>query len=67
MSPIGFANRLMFDFRCVVIPRFLYCTKTDFSEAGEPQVELVRRIEHLTVAAVDLARALTGMRAHPTP
>ena len=26
----------MFDFRCLIVPRFVYCTKDDFTEAGEP-------------------------------
>ena len=70
MSPIGFANSLMFDFRCVIVPRFVYCTKADFEAAGEPGPELARRVEQLAAAAaaaaVDLARGLAWARANPT-
>ncbi len=64
MSPIGFANSLMFDFRCLIIPRFVYCTKGDFTEAGEPGPELLTRVEQLATAAVDLARALAWVRSN---
>jgi len=64
MSPIGFANSLMFDFRCLIIPRFVYCTKTDFTEAGVPGHEIMARVEQLAAAAVDLARALVWVRAN---
>ena len=64
MSPIGFANSLMFDFRCLIVPRFVYCTKDDFTEAGEPGPEIRGRVEQLAVAAVDLSRALAWVRAN---
>ena len=63
MSPIGFASSLMFDFRCLIIPRFVYCTKTDFTEAGALGPEIVLRVEQLATAAVDLSRALAWVRA----
>ena len=64
MSPVGFANSLMFDFRCLIIPRFVYCTKTDFTEAGAPGPEIVARVEQLATATVDLSRALVWVRAN---
>ena len=67
MSPIGFANSLMFDFRCLIIPRFVYCTKGDFTEAGEPGPEMLERVEQLAAAAVDLMRALAWVREHDDP
>jgi len=45
MSPIGFANSLMFDFRCLIIPRFVYGTTDDFTEADEPGSEIRERVE----------------------
>lgn len=66
MSPIGFANSLMFDFRCHVIPRFVYCTKPDFNDDGTPGTEITERVEQLAAAAVDLARALAWVRDSPT-
>ena len=64
MSPIGFANSLMFDFRCLIIPRFVYCTKDDFTVAGEPGPEIRERVEQLASAAIDLARALAWVRVN---
>ena len=66
MSPIGFANSLMFDFRCLIIPRFVYCTKADFTASGELGPEIAARVEQLAAAAVDLARALAWVREHAT-
>ena len=62
MSPIGFANSLMFDFRCLIVPRFVYCTKDDCTEAGEPGPEIRVRVEQLAAAVVDLSRALAWLR-----
>ena len=58
MSPVGFANSLMFDFRCLIIPRFVYCTKRDFDADGTLSGVLHERVDELARAAVDLARAL---------
>ena len=58
MSPIGFANSLMFDYRCHVIPRYVYATKDDFTAGREPSDELAGRIRQLARSAVDLASAL---------
>ncbi len=65
MSPVGFATSLMLDFRCLIVPRFVYCTKSDFTEAGEPGPEIRERVEQLATAAVDLSRALAWVRANP--
>ena len=64
MSPIGFANSLMFDFRCLIIPRFVYCTEDDFTETDEPGHEILDRVEQLATTVVDLSRALAWVRAN---
>ncbi len=46
MSPMGLANSLMLDFRCIILPRFVYATSEDFTE-GKPGKELADRIERL--------------------
>ena len=61
-SPVGFANSLMFDFRCLIVPRFVYCTKNDLTEAGEPGPEIRDRVERLAAAVVDLSCALAWVR-----
>ena len=58
MSPIGLANSLMFDFRCHIVPRYVYATKSDFTASHEPGPELAGRIGQLAQATVDLAAAL---------
>lgn len=58
MSPIGLANSLMFDFRCHIVPRYVYATKDDFTARHEPGPELAVRVRQVAQAAVDLAAAL---------
>ena len=58
MSPIGLANSLMLDFRCLIIPRFVYCTEADFDDEGALGASLRERVETLTRTAIDLASAL---------
>jgi len=62
MSPIGFANNLMFDFRCLVIPRFVYCTKADFDADGGFGAPILERVNELAHSTVMLARALDWAR-----
>ena len=51
MSVMGLANSLMLDFRCVVIPRFVYATGDDFEGDRVPKPEISKRIKQLAVAA----------------
>ena len=51
---MGLANSLMLDFRCLIIPRFIYSTSEDFTEGKvtDPQVkdrisELIKELERL--------------------
>lgn len=46
MAPMTFANSLMLDFRCWIVPRFVYAVPEDFDDHGEivhPDIE--QRIE----------------------
>jgi FMN reductase len=61
MSPIGLANSLMFDFRCWIVPRFVYATRQDFDEQRRPLPHISERIEQLAQATLGLARALEWM------
>lgn len=63
MSPMGFANSLMLDFRSLIIPRFVYAVKADFVEGSEPSEPIRERIDQLAGAAVELARALAWVRS----
>lgn len=62
MSPIGFANSLMFDFRSLIIPRFVYCIRSDFDADGTLGPSLHERVDQLARMAVDLSRGLAWAR-----
>ena len=51
MSIMSFANSLMLDFRCLIIPRIVYATSEDFMD-GDLSSALVReRVRELAVAS----------------
>lgn len=51
MSIMALANSLMLDFRCVIIPRFVYATGGDFHEKNTPRPALAQRLKQLADAA----------------
>jgi NAD(P)H-dependent FMN reductase len=51
MSIMGLANSLMLDFRCVIIPRFVYATGDDFADSRITSSEVKRRIKQLAESA----------------
>lgn len=65
MSPIGLANSLMFDFRCWIIPRFVYASRADFAGDEALPDDVLDRVEELAQEAVDIARALEWAREAP--
>jgi len=63
MSVMGMANNLMLDFRCLIIPRFVYATGADFGDDRQPTMhiaseDILQRTEQLAMNAVNLTRAL---------
>ena len=54
MSVMSLANSLMLDFRCVVIPRFVYATGDDFADGKIANPELIARLKQLAEAATKL-------------
>ena len=59
MSVMHFGNDLMLDFRCVIIPRFVYATGDDFSQppqlsVSNPKIE--ERIQQLSQEAMRFTR-----------
>lgn len=63
MSVMGFANSLMLDFRCLIIPRFVYAVGDDFADDRLPTMRVTsekisERIKELVGTAVDLKRKL---------
>ena len=57
MSIMGLANSLMLDFRCLIIPRFVYAHGKDFVE-GQPTSALAERIQELAAASVKIRNAV---------
>ena len=57
MSPMSFANSLMLDFRCIIIPRFVYADKTCFNN-GKINDAIKERIKELVDASILLTKAL---------
>lgn len=63
MSIMGLANSLMLDFRCLIVPRFVYATGGDFANDRQSDMrvaseEIHERIAQLAAALITLARAL---------
>jgi NAD(P)H-dependent FMN reductase len=51
MSIIGLANSLMFDFRCIILPRFVYATGDDFADGKISNAEIEKRLKQLAASA----------------
>jgi FMN reductase len=63
MSLMNIANSLMLDFRCLIIPRFVYATGDAFGNDRTLQMhvanrEILERIKELTDMTTTLARAI---------
>lgn len=63
MSPVGLANNLMFDFRCWIIPRFVYASANDLDGSDELPAGIQERVTQLAHQAIDIGRALDWSRA----
>ncbi len=60
MSVMALANSLMLDFRCVIVPRFVYATPADF-DAGEISNPRVReRVAECALATAALTKQRCG-------
>lgn len=57
MSIMGLANSLMLDFRCLIIPRFVYAKGDDF-KAKQPSDDLIARIVQLADASTKIRNAI---------
>lgn len=65
MSVLGMANSLMLDFRCLIIPRFVYATGEDFGDDREPTMfvssdEIKARIHELVAETVRITGAVSS-------
>ena len=58
MSIMSMANSLMLDFRCIVLPRFVYATGEAFDGDKLTDPEIKQRIQSLTDQLVKISRSL---------
>jgi len=59
MSVMSMANSLMLDFRCVIVPRFVYATGSAFRDGAVSDRKVAGRIEELANELVRFARTLS--------
>ena len=60
MSVMSLANSLMLDFRCLIVPRFVYSTGECFSAGRIVSSDVAARVRKLCEEVVRLGRAITG-------
>jgi len=58
MSSMGLANSLMLDFRCHIVPRFIYATGESFEGESLADEDIAGRIDRLIADTLWLADAL---------
>ena len=58
MSVMSLANSLMIDFRCYVIPKFVYATKHDFEDNKIENSEIKDRLKELGNELIRVSKAL---------
>ena len=57
MTPLSFMNSLMLDYRCIIIPRYVYADRSLFDEEGiHPSVQT--RIQELVTYTTEVGEAL---------
>jgi NAD(P)H-dependent FMN reductase len=57
MAAMSFANSLMLDFRCLIIPRFVYATSEDFRDDRLHSQGVQERIHQLGEASLAIRKA----------
>ena len=60
MSVMAYANSLMLDFRCTILPRFVYATSEAFDANGVTDRKIAKRIQEL---ANEIMRFVKGLRS----
>lgn len=60
MSVMSFANSLMLDFRCLIIPRYVYADQGMFGDNTIGDVDVLKRIDELVITASKLTKAINA-------
>ncbi|MCM2371735.1 NADPH-dependent FMN reductase [Aporhodopirellula aestuarii] len=58
MSAMGLANSLMLDFRCLIVPRFVYSTGENFEGDQLADEDIAERVDQLVNETLRIADAL---------
>ena len=59
---MGLANSLMLDFRCVIVPRFIYATGDKFEGNQLADDEIQARVHLLVDETIRMADGLRGLQ-----
>ncbi len=59
MSVMGLANSLMIDYRCYIIPKFVFAIKKDFDETKVIDLDIKERIKELGKEMIRRTKALS--------
>ena len=60
MSVMAYANSLMLDFRCIIVPRFVYATSDVFDEEELLEKKVIARIEQVAAELIRFTEDLRG-------
>jgi hypothetical protein len=63
MSLMPLANSLMLDFRCLIVPRFVYATGGDFADGRVTSQKIAGRVAQLASETLRLGTALRSAAA----
>jgi len=58
MSAMNFAVSMMFEYRCTIIPRYVFATGADFNAEGQPQEKIIERIQQLNDSLLHYVKGL---------
>ena len=64
MSVMSFANSLMLDYRCLILPKFVYATREAFDGETVTDPQVTDRIDELATTLVSVSKAL---KTSPSP
>ena len=65
MSTMPLANSLMLDFRCLIVPRFVYAVGQDFAAGKVSNPKIAARITQLVAETLRIAGALAATETFP--
>lgn len=64
MSVMPFANSLMLDFRCLILPRYVYAPDAETADPNYGEAAITKRIDELARELIRVTTALNGAAAN---